>query len=314
MAPGGRLGVRSATLDDLPTCERIWRDALDDYFATIGIRPLPTENPAIGRLHRHTLASDPDLFRVAALQEDGAERVVAFASAVRREGVWFLSMLFVEPSMQGRGIGRLLLDETRPSDTEVIRATATDAAQPISNALYASVGIVPRMPLLNLVGRPRQDALLPALPSGIEPVRATHGGEDELPDPALVVELDALDRTVLGFAHQVDHGYVRREKRSLFTYRNAGGVLLGYGYASEVGRIAPIAVRDPVLLAPVLAHLLTAIEPRGASAVWLPGDAAEATTLALRAGLRIEGFPVLVAASKPFADFSRYVPITPGLL
>lgn len=314
MAPGGRLAVRPATLDDLPACERIWRDALDDYFPTIGIRPLPTENPAIGRLHRHTLASDPDLFRVAALHEDGVERVVAFASAVRREGVWFLSMLFVEPSMQGRGIGRLLLDETCPSDTEVILATATDAAQPISNALYASVGIVPRTPLLNLVGRPAPDALLPALPGGVEPVRATHGREDELPDPALAVELDALDRTVLGFAHQVDHGYVRREKRSLFTYRDAAGVLLGYGYASEVGRIAPIAVRDPDLLAPVLAHLLTAIEPRGASAVWLPGDAATATTLALRAGLRIEGFPVLVAASKPFADFSRYVPITPGLL
>lgn len=312
-ASAADVTVRRATLDDLPACERTWREALDDYFPRIGIRPLPSENPTIGRLHRHTLASDPDLFRVAVLREGGLERVIAFASAVRRERVWFLSMLFVEPAMQARGIGRRLLDETRPLD-DAILATATDAAQPISNALYAGVGIVPRIPLLNLVGRPRPDVRLPTLPPGMAAERVTDGRTGEVPDSHLVAELDALDREVLGFAHPIDHAYVRGEKRSLFTYRDRAGALAGYGYASEIGRVAPIAVRDAGLLAPVLAHLLTAIEPRGASAVWLPGDAASSVTLALRWGLRIEGYPVLVAASEPFADFSRYVPITPGLL
>jgi hypothetical protein len=32
------------------------------------------------------------------------------------------------------------------------------------------------------------------------------------------------------------------------------------------------------------------------------------------AGLRIEGFPVLFCWSQPFADFSRYIPTSPGLL
>jgi hypothetical protein len=35
---------------------------------------------------------------------------------------------------------------------------------------------------------------------------------------------------------------------------------------------------------------------------------------AIDAGLRIEGFPVLVAWSSPFVDFARYVPISPGLV
>jgi hypothetical protein len=34
----------------------------------------------------------------------------------------------------------------------------------------------------------------------------------------------------------------------------------------------------------------------------------------LAAGLRIEGFPVLLGWTAPFADFSRYVPIGPGIL
>jgi hypothetical protein len=34
----------------------------------------------------------------------------------------------------------------------------------------------------------------------------------------------------------------------------------------------------------------------------------------LRAGFRIDGFPVLLCWDRPFAQFDRYVPISPGLL
>jgi hypothetical protein len=80
-----------------------------------------------------------------------------------------------------------------------------------------------------------------------------------------------------------------------------------------VGRIGPIAVRDAALMAPVLGHLLTVVEPRGASAIWLAGTTTSAITLALEAGLRFEDFPLLLCWSRPFADFERYVLISPGL-
>ena len=56
------------------------------------------------------------------------------------------------------------------------------------------------------------------------------------------------------------------------------------------------------------------MEPRGALALWVPGDAGETFEMLLRCGLRIDGFPLLVGWSRPFADFSRYVPVSPGLL
>jgi len=73
-------------------------------------------------------------------------------------------------------------------------------------------------------------------------------------------------------------------------------------------------VRGADLLAPVLAHVLEAIVPRGASSVWLAGTADAALATTLGAGLRIEGFPALLCWSEPFADFARYIPISPGLL
>ena len=63
-----------------------------------------------------------------------------------------------------------------------------------------------------------------------------------------------------------------------------------------------------------MSHLLRAVEPRGAQALWLPGAAGPVIELLLRAGLRFEDFPILLGWNRPFADFSRYLPISPGLL
>ena len=69
------------------------------------------------------------------------------------------------------GVGRALLDRIRPTDgTTSVRATATDSAQPIATALYASLGIVPRVPLLNLIGLPSRPDAFGALPSGVRPI------------------------------------------------------------------------------------------------------------------------------------------------
>ena len=89
---------------------------------------------------------------------------------------------------------------------------------------------------------------------------------------------------------------------------------LGYGYAGESGRLGPVAVRDPDLLGPILGHLTAAVTPRGASAIWVSGSADRALVPLLQAGFRLESFPVLLCWDRPYADFSRYLPISPGLL
>jgi GNAT superfamily N-acetyltransferase len=299
------IAFRAATEADLLACEDVWRVGLDGYLGPLGFPDMPTENPGLRRLHAHTLGTDPSRFWVAT----EGDRVVAFGSAVLRGSVWFLSMLFVYPEAQGRGIGRGILERILPPAADGIAlATATDSAQPVSNALYASLGIVPRMPLFNLVGRPWEGWQPPGLPMGVRVLRVTAdlGG--------FPVERDGLDREVLGFDRPVDHAYAGGDGRHTFAYVDADGGLLGYGYAAESGRVGPIAVRDQALLAPVLAHLLVAVEPRGASSTWLPGASDEAIRTALEAGLRIEGFPTILCWSSPFADFRRYTPISPGLL
>lgn len=268
-----------------------------------------------------------------------SERVVGFGIAVQREHVWFLSQLYVLPEEQRRGIGRALLTRIMPSlpvggegaaESEGtaeataagparpgVLATCTDSAQPVSNGLYGRFGIVARMPVFNLVGRPIDPAALPRLPEGIEavPLAAPEGFPVGGPiEPAAIDAIDSIDRAVLGYAHPADHAFLRAEGRSGFVYRTSRGDPIAYGYSSKAGRFGPVALLDETLTAPVLAHLLTAIEPRGATSAWVPGANDRAMVAMLRAGLRIESFPGLMCWTRPFAAFELYLPAGLSLL
>jgi GNAT superfamily N-acetyltransferase len=319
---------RPATPEDLPTCAAIWREALNHYMVQLNLPEVPDDLVGILRLYAHLHATDPDRFVVAErLDGNGEKRTVGFVSAVAREELWFLSMLFIRPEAQGGGLGRALLGRVMPpppGDGQVLPPvalmTCTDSAQPISNGLYASLGMVPRTTLFRLVGLPDRAAELPPLPDEIRAVGfdEVDSGRRSSPDglslAALDDELAELDRSAAGFEHLAEHRFVRAEGRIGFLYLGPDGGPVGYGYASEAGRVGPIAVREAELLGPVLGHLLTNVRPRGAFGIWVPGAADGVVAPLLRAGFRIDGFPCLICWERPIVDFARYIPISPGLL
>jgi GNAT superfamily N-acetyltransferase len=312
------LVLRAARADELPACADVWRAGLDGYGLGVGRPPMISAPGPLLALLAHLRRTDPGQFLVAVRSEaDGTERVVAFASASRRAHVWFLGMLFVHPDEQARGLGRALLEAVLPAAGDpATLATCTDAAQPISNALYARYGIVPRVPVLELVGRPDR-AGPPALPGDIRavPFELLAAGPTDGPGPRrLAAALEALDRATLGYSHSQDHAFLHETGRLGYLYEAGDGRIVGYGYASPLGRIGPLAVEDAALVPGVLGHLLRAVEPRGAFSAWVPGAAGAAVTTLLDAGLRIEDFPALLCWDRPFADFSRYVPITLAVL
>ena len=311
---------------ELGDCALVWYSAVDGYMARLN-RPLPSPylDPLVTLL-AHLLATDPERFLVAVRPPPsggGRGPIIGFGIAAQREHVWFLSQLYVLPHEQGHGTGRSLLTQILPSvpsdgpfpsvgnptggATRVpgILAMCTDSAQPVSNGLYARYGIVPRVPVFNLVGTPSPSALA-RLPAGVE---AIPFGKS---DPTAAVA--SIDRAVLGYAHEADHAYLRATGRTGFVYRSDDGEPVGYGYSSEVGRFGPVALLDETLTAPVIGHLMNAIRPRGATTAWVPGANDRAMVALLRAGLRIEGFPALLCWTRPFARFESYVPASLALL
>jgi GNAT superfamily N-acetyltransferase len=313
--------LRPARQDELAACAAIWRVSINDYTARLNQAPIPDDLTSILTLYDYLRSSDPERFVVATRPDaaaPGGERVIGFASAVVRGRSWFLSMLFILPEEQGVGLGRTLIERVLPpADAGLCLGTTIDSVQPISTALYSLYGMPPRLPVLHLVGEMRRPETLPALPAGVTatPFEAIAAGPPDGPGHReLTTAVSTIDTELLGYEHPQDHRYLRTTARRGFLYRDADGAVLGYGYGSEVGRVGPVAVLRTELLGPVLGHLLGAVRPRGAYAAWVPGSATGALSTLLAAGLRIDDFPILLCWDRPLVDFTRYLPISPGLL
>ena len=156
-------------------------------------------------------------------------------------------------------------------------ATATDSAQPISNALYASYGIVPRMPLLNLIGLPGATRRLRPAAVGCHrrPVRGDRGRPAGRTRSSRAHARRSTPSTASCSAWPTRStiAICAQESRRGWLYRGPDDAALGYGYATEAGRVGPVASRDAALVTPILGHLMSAVQPRGAFALWLPGAA-----------------------------------------
>ena len=313
--------IRLATEEDLPTCAVIHRVAIDDYLVRAGQPAMAWGAAPLIALLSHLRATDPDLFLVA--RRDG--RVVGFTSAWERGDVWFLAMLFVLPDHQGRGVGTALLEavlprpgETGPGGRPFGLGVATDSIQPVSNALYARYGMIPRMPAFLLRGPATRPDAFPPLAAGVvaTPFASMAAGPPDGPGHRRLVEVTAaIDREVVGYAHPDDHRFLRVTDRRGHLFTNRDGAVLGYGYARDDGRLGPVAAVDGEVVPAILGHLVSSMDPPPEGwTIVVPGGCGSAMTAALRAGLRIAEPPTLLCWDRPLADFGRYLPIGNALL
>jgi hypothetical protein len=284
------VDYRPLALGDIDACIDVFYEADEALSAGLNM-PINPRNPeAMRKIFEHVSSTTPNRAWIAA--ERG--HIQAFGMAAERERMTFLAFLFVRPAAQAAGTGASLYERCMPSSG--FRATCIWSVQPVSGALYARNGLVPRVPIYTLLGRPRK--ALPPLPSGMTLT-------DIKPE-----EVDELDREVVGLTRRVDHEAFQRWERQPFGLRDRAGALAGYGCAQPAGRLGPIVVRDAGHLLPLIGALMEAVEVADGWQVHVPGVAAEPFAGLLGAGMRFDGPPIIYCATEPTIDHSRYVPAT----
>ncbi len=321
------LVERPMTQADVGACLEVFYTSINELFAQWNQPSVPRDaSERLAALLRELAFGEGGRAWVAA-EPDG--RPAAFGIAIEREATWFLSFLFVEPGIQTGGIGRGLLRRLRPEPGSPAAApgalhhTCIDSLQPISAGLYATFGMLPRMPLYEVLGRPRAGALPPlpertmaipfhARPGDMKPTAHEPLGAASLPTD-LLAELDATDRRVLGWRRRQDHLAFMADGHLLVRYRGHDGAPLGYGYVHASGRAGPIAVRDAALLPAVTGDLLSRLEPGGAWRVYVPGHSTALVPL-IEAGLRINGNPALWSGNREGPAWDGYLPASFALL
>jgi GNAT superfamily N-acetyltransferase len=272
---------------DLEALVEVFYEADDALNRSRGLPTTPRNPMPLLRLFDHIIHGAPHRGWLA--ERDG--RALGFGIAAQRADMTFLSFLFVRPDAQASGLGRALLE--RAMANSEYRAVCIGAIQPISAALYAQYGMVPRVPLFMFSGKP--NGALRALPAGLE-IR-----------PVSIDDVAPLDREVTGLTRPDDHAAWEkwdRQRLGLFQARD----LVGYGSVQSVGRLGPVIVRDAEHLLPFVGALMDRLPDVETWLLNVPGPAAETFETLLKAGLRLEGPPVIYCATELRIDHSRYLP------
>jgi GNAT superfamily N-acetyltransferase len=221
------LTVRPLVADDIDAARDVQTRAFQELDRATG-DPAWEVTPAVverqrGRF-RHFLTHDPAGSWVATL--DG--EVVGAALALRREGLWGLSLLVVDPDRQSLGIGRRLLDASLTYADGVDCAVILSSQDPRAMRSYAVAGF-DLHPQIRARG-PLDRSLLPR-PSGR--VRVGGGNDVDL--------AEAVDRQVRGAARGPDQ-VLLAETCTMYVVDDASG--RGYAYVRGDGRIVTVAATD----------------------------------------------------------------------
>ena len=168
--------------------------------------------------------------------------------------------------------------------------------------------------------------------TGLRAVRIVEGEpkEGEISLDSAIPEITKLDEQVIGYTRPQDIPFFFTGKPLAHLYLDAEGKTVGYGFARPGSGCGPVlAVNPSEFPGIVLDTIVRAVEAgkkdaekpdEVACAVWMPsGELPELFTDLLKAGMKISGFPQLLAFDAPGgarfrSDLKRYMINGPGFL
>ena len=277
------MRIRPAREDDLIDLARIFATTAADLirrYRPEQVGQFSVEPESRVFMYRHLLGTGR-MF----VADDG--RPVGFSAAIIRDGVWFLSQLWVLPDRQGDGIGRDLLDEALAWGRGATAFTVVASPHPGAMTLYLRASMHPLWIQYEFTGE--------AKPEGASSETTALTKNDQS-------WVDALDREVRGAARPEDHSLFRSQATGLALWRE--GKPRGYVYVWGDGKVGPGAVRDRADTGDLLvAGRRTAAGP---ITVAVPSTNWTAIRELVAVGLRPVGTNTFMS-SRSLGDGSRYL-------
>jgi len=278
-------GTRRMTEADIPGVHELAGAAFSDLDRRLGDKyagPQPQIEQSRARYGR-LLATDPDGVRVA--EDDG--RITGCVAAIMREGIWGLSMLIVDPGVQGTGVGRELLAHAAAYGEGARGRIILASRDHRAITAYARLGLEME-PAMSADGVPR----------GVDAADVRLGTAADLP------LTEAVDRHVRGAVHGED-----------ILAMVAGGcdllVAPDRGYACVLdGSVRLLAAFDDDGAAAVLRGAIAHAATKAASVhvEWLTARQSWATRVCVKAGLHLSTTSGPVFLGGDVGPFRPYLP------
>jgi GNAT superfamily N-acetyltransferase len=195
------LRIRPATSDDVPAADAVARDVL--FFLPPGVDEAERQRRSHARI-AHLMHTDPGGAWVAE-RADG--RVAGVGLSLIREGIWGFSLFAVAEDVQGRGVGRRLLEACFAYGDGARGHVILSSEKPAAMRLYARLGLDIR-PAIAAAGI-ADLARMPAAAAHVE-----DAGVSGIP------LADAIGRRVRGAGHARDLPVALASGASLLTFED----------------------------------------------------------------------------------------------
>lgn len=275
-------GVRPMSERDIPAALELMFVTFETLDASLGLPVEPRPNPAIAAIRfRDLVRSDPDGAWVA---EDAAG-LAGCALALKREGVWGLSLLVVRPDAQSSGIGRALLAHAHEYASDARGRIIMASPDERAIRAYARLGLE-LQPTFEATGVPR----------GVTPPTAVVAGGTG--DIALT---EAVDRHARGAARGQDIATLLAMGQTLLILPERGYAVVGDGALRTLAAFDAESARE--LLRGALARLAerVTVGPFTAAQQW-------AVPVLLEAGMSLRGQRGAMLLGGDVGPFSPYIP------
>jgi ribosomal protein S18 acetylase RimI-like enzyme len=253
----------------------------------------------------HFLKTDPEGSFVA---HDRKGKLVGFTMAMIREDEWYLAFLFVDPTLQSKGIGQKLLDKAmRYGKKNNCKrwALCTFAFNPQAIAVYTKMGMPPQRPLLTMERKRKDDEAFKKLRA---PIKLT---VTKITEEKYINRLTALDRRARQLARPEEHFFWLADENYNTLIFHDGKKLVGYAVVNSRGMVAPVVASDPKYLVSLMAYAVEwgAAQGHKFQILFVQGEQLEVLRMLMKAGFHIDE-TTLVMASEQVSDPKLYIPAT----
>lgn len=279
--------------DELQDAVELFLVTVEDLYRRHSINLPAPPRPMVEKFYAHIYRTG--IFQVA--EVDG--RLGAICHAVVRDSQWFLSGFWTLPSLQGRKIGRPLLErvwrEGEQAGAKIFFTWSSVDTQAM--ATYLKMGMLPGYQILNFAGAYRNPFDVPG---------------DYQSEPLEIQNALAIDGQVRGTRREIDHRFSLEEFKAEGRQVVRDGRAVGYYYFSSgnIGSAAWLDEKDAdAVLASACRDAATGAEQIRLIAL---GINHAAIRFALRARLRLISYSHLLT-TEPFGQMENYLPSGPSL-
>jgi GNAT superfamily N-acetyltransferase len=277
--------IRPMTQDDVAAVHDLAVTTFEDLARRLhepsGARP----DPLMAHMrYRHLVRTDP----AGAWVAEDERGIGGCALALKREGVWGLSLLIVRPDLQSAGVGGELLRRANEYADGARGRIILSSPDPRAMRAYSRLGLEAH-PCLWAAGTPRVAA---------DPSATREGTKDDLPFTEIV------DRHVRGAAHGSDIGVQLEMGQTLLIAPERGYAVIGVAD----GELRILAAFDDDAARVLLRAALARGGDREASVSWLSAKQQWAIEECRDAGLELRANHGGVFVDGDVGPFTPYIP------